>query len=256
MKDKRNIVIIILLIIFVLLSIYVYIDKSINIIYLGNYTKITSKNGKIDITNKNNKINLTKAKIYFNGDFIKGYIKSDKSDINNKTIIYNAYNEDGKILRFSDDLIAYTGDEKIKVADANILDILLESDYNLLIDFVNNKSDYEIETDYDIEFKNFKKVIYDLDDDGQLEYLYSFELDEGTELAYTCVFIIDGDEYKIVESTSGELYDVNLNRISFFNLIDFNNDNKYEVVLRLKTGDYENNIYKIYNYDDKIVEIK
>lgn len=256
MKDKRNLLILVLFIIFIGLSIFVYINKNSNTVYLGNFTKINLKDNNIEIKNKNNKISLTKAKIYFNKFFINGYLKSDKSDINNKKNIYNAYNENGKILDFNDDLIAYTGNIKINIANYNELNIGLDKDFEVIDNFLLSDDGDGIVLDYSIDYLDYRKIIFDIDNDGIDEFIYSIDILEGETIDYTYVILIDGDQTILVDKRKGKINNANLHKISFFNLIDFNNDNKYEIVLRLKTGDYGNNYYKIYNYNKSVKEIK
>lgn len=256
MKEKKNILIIVLLVVFVILSIYVLINKSNNILYIGSNTKIRIKNNEIKITNKNSKINLTKAKILFNNDFVDGYLKSSKSDINNKVNIYNAYNEDGKVLRFTDDLIAYVGKVNIKIAEPNILEIPLDKDLIIVENFLKTDLGNGITLDYSINYVDYKKVVYDIDKDGDNEYIYSLEVIEGETKSYTYIFIYDDEEYKLVDRRKGKITTADAKKISFFKLIDFNDDGKYELVLRLKNGDYGTNTYKIYEYNDVAKEIK
>lgn len=256
MKEKKNLIIIVLLIVFVLLNIYVYINKNKDIVYIGSTTKIEVNKDEIKVINKNKKLNLTKARIYFNKDFIEGYIKSDKGEINNKEITYNAYDNDGVRLHFIDDLIAIVGDTKIKVADVNISDLSLSNDSEIIDNFLKSDDGNGITLDYSISFLDYKKAIYDIDNDGENEYIYSIDVLEEDKIDYSYVFIYDNNEYKLIDSEKGDVDNVNLNKISFFNLIDFNNDNKYEIVLKHKTGTYGSNCYKVYSYNDEIKEIK
>ena len=256
MREKRNILIIILLIIFIILNFSVYLINKKNVIYLGSITKIEVKNNNIKIYNEKSKLNLIKAKIYFNGSFINGYLKSDRGNINNKAILYKAYNESGTSLRFTEDLIAYTGKAKINISDANVITNILDGDKEIISNFLRSDYGDGIGLDFSLDYKEYKKVIYDIDNDGDKEYLYSLNLIEENKTSYSYVFIIDDDELKVINSKKGDITDQKYDVISFFKLIDFNDDGKYEIVLRLKNGEYGDNVYKIYNYDGEISEIK
>ena len=256
MKNKNNILIAILIIIFVIFQIFILIRKDNNYIYIGNFTKVTVKKNNIKIINKNKKLDLSKVMIYFNEEFIPGYIKSEKSDINNEKLLYNAYDTKGNTLQFTDDLIAYTGDKEIKIASPNILELPLDKDNEIINDYIFNKAKNKIETDYQIDYRDYKKIIFDIDNDGDNETIYSLDVVEGDENEYSYVFIVDDEEIKTISEKSGSVQNVNLEKILFFKLIDFDNDGKYEIVLRLKNGDYGNNYYKIYSYNESIKEIK
>jgi|GEM_PF-2357180 len=254
MRDRRNLIVAVLLVLFVILSFVIYIfNNNKGTVYIGDVTKLEIKKGKIAINKKQKKLNLTQAKIYFNGSFINGYLKSDKGDINNKAILYEAYNEDGVILRFTDDLLAYTGNVNIKVADINMLDIMADDDSTIVFDFFKSIGGGD---NHSVDILDYKKIVYDLDNDGKLEYIYSVDiLEEGTTDT-SFVFICDGNEKKLINKKTGEIDNVDLKKVSFFNLIDLNEDNKYEIVIRVKNGEYGSNSYKIYNYDGNLKEIK
>lgn len=256
MKDRKNILIIVLFIVLVILTIFVYIKKSKSTIYLGYYTKVTIKDNKINVVKKNSKLNLTKAKIYFNDDFVDGYLKSSKSKQSNGVTLYNAYNEEGTILRFTNDLIAYTGKSSIKIANANILNKPINKDLSIITDFLNGENGNGISLDYSYDYEDYKKIIYDFDNDGENETIYSLDIIEGSTTEYTYVFLVDGEKIELIDSKKGEITKPDLKKISFFNLIDFNGDGKYEIVLKLSTGDYGYNYYKIYSYDNKVKEIE
>lgn len=254
MKDRKNIIIVILLITFIVLNIVIYLfNYKKSIIYIGDTTKVEVKNGNIKINKNSNKLNLMQAKIYFNGSFINGYLKSDNGDINNKAVLYEAYNSDGVILRFTDDLLAYTGNVDLKVANTNILDIMTSNDEDVVNNFFQSIGGGN---NHSVDILDYKKIVFDLDNDGENEYIYSLDiLEEGTD-DISFVFICDGTETELISKKSGEINNVDLKKVSFFNLIDFNEDNKYEIVIRVKNGEYGSNTYKIYNYDGKLKEIK
>lgn len=256
MKKINNIVILILLLIFIAFDLYIVLLNKTSVVYLGNYTKINIKNKNISITYKNKKINSTKAKIYFNNDFIDGYIMSNKSKLNNNAIVYDAYNSDGTILRFTDDLIAYTGNLKIEKANYNLLDLPLEGDFDIITQYLSSENGNGITLDYSIDYVDYKKVIYDLDNDGENEYIYSIQVVEEGITNYSYVFLVDEGETKKIYSCKGKIEEPKTKKVSFFDLIDFNDDGNYEIVIKIKDGEYGNSIYKLYTYDKDIKEIK
>lgn len=256
MKEIKNVLIIVLFVIFLVLFGLILLNRTTNIVYIGNYTKVKIKNDKITIINKNSKVNLTKAKIYFNRDFVDGYIKSNKANIDNKANIYDVYNESGNSLRPAGDIIAYTGKNKIKIANINVVTLELKDDLDLISGFLASDNGNGIELDFSIEYKDYKRVAYDIDKDGDKEYIYSLEVLEGGSETYTYVFLVDDGEIQVINSMKGESNNVKLKKVSFFNLIDFDGDDKYEIVLRVKDGDYGYNKYRIYSYDSQIKEIK
>lgn len=257
MKERKNIIILVLIILFVILSIFLYFKKTrSDVIYIGNYTKVTVKKGTIKIDNKNEKIGITEANIYFNNEFVNGYIRSSKEKVNNNINIYTAYNKKGSVLRFNDDLIAYTGDAKIKVANPNRLSLLLDDDLNKVSTYLYGLTGNTEGGDFELSFNSFEKIIYDIDNDGDDEYIYSVDANAYEKQNYSFVVIEDNGEFIPIIKKSGEAMKTDLVRVSFFSLIDFDNDGKYEIVVKIKEGDYGASKYKIFNYDEKIEEIK
>ena len=256
MKKNKIYIIVLLIIIFLLFDIFVHLNINENVIYIGNTTKVIVKDEKITINNKNTNLKLMKSKIYFNKEFIDGYIKSSKSKMNNGVTIYDAYNLNGQLLRFNDDLIAYTGKNNIKIADCNSSDFISTEDDKYIADFLLSEFGNGISLDVPLSYDYYKKIIYDIDNDGDDEYIYSLDIIESGVSDYSYVFIVDDEEKILVSRKKGDIKDSNLPRVFFFNLIDFNNDNNYEIVLRYKNGEYGKNIYKIYNYNGEISEIK
>lgn len=257
MKERKNLIILILIGLFIILSIFLYFKKTAsNVIYIGNFTKVTVKKSNIKIDNKNTKLGLTESKIYFNKEFVDGYIRTSKEKINNGVNIYTAYNKNGDVLRFNDDLISYTGNSNIKVAEPNVLELMLDDDFNIINDYLTKETDNEDVSEIQMVFDSYKKVIFDIDNDGEDEYIYSVDVVESGSTNYTYVFIVDNGEIIKIDSRSGSALKADVERVSFFKLIDFNDDGKYEIVIRLKKGDYGASTYKIYNYSKKIKEIK
>jgi len=181
---------------------------------------------------------------------------SNKSSLNNNVIVYDAYNIDGTILRFTDDLIAYTGDLKIAKANYNLLDLPLDEDYNIITQYLLSENGNDITLDYSIDYIDYKKVIFDIDKDGVNEYIYSIQLVEEGTTYYSYVFLVDEGATKKIYNCKGKLEKPDTKKVSFFDLIDFNDDGNYEIVIKIKDGEYGYSIYKLYTYDNDIKEIK
>lgn len=252
MKDNRMKLIVVLLVIFICMSLFVTFKKSGNIAYIGSNTKILITKDGFTIKNDSKKLNLTKAKIYFNGDFIDGYLKSD---VSNNKVVYNAYDQNGNILRFNDALIAYTGNKEIKVAHLSKLELMEEKDVNNIAKYLYSDEAKLNLFDYSIDYNNYEKYIYDIDNDGDKEIIYNIDISVADDKNYTFVLLYDNDEIKVVDKESGNV-GPETKKISFTNLIDFNNDGIYEIIIKEKQDEYVNAVYKLYNYDSKVNEIK
>ena len=239
MKKNQFIIIVILIVIFVFLSIFLVFIKKENVVYLGNSTKVYIKNGEIIKKEDNRIMNLREAKIYFEGDFIDGYLRTTKNDV----VSYNsreAFTKDRKLIVFSDGLLAYTGSVNIKVDEGKEYDILTNKEKDLLVSIAEeNKISGDI--------ISASRVDVDINKDKKMESIYSYTLMDSKKIS-TIVVLVNGDKYEEIELSSTNSKYPSVKRCYLFKLIDFNDDDNYEIVTYCSEGDDSLVKYNIYNY--------
>lgn len=245
---KNKTLIIVLIITYFLISIYFVFIKKDNTIYLGSSTKIKIKNNNIIMTKENKQISMQKAKVYFDGEFIDGYIRSIYEDYNNSNsfqVLDNNFN----LLNSNEGLIAYTGNKKIEIANVQKVTTIKEEEKTKLKSIAD-------ENGIEGTLSNFIKIEYNLDSDKEKEIIYSYKL-SNIEKDTTITIIKDKEDYEIIDIESGRPESPGLKQSYFYKLIDFNNDNTYEIVLFQSNGDDSDGEYKIYSYTNgTVINIK
>lgn len=120
-------------------------------------------------------------------------------------------------------LFAYASDEEIEVIQYTLETSTL-SEINELL------KNYEIVINDESELSEIQKVSLDLDGDGELEQIYSISnvLAENMQgKSFSIAIYVDGNKKtEIVKKIGNAKYTYNIS-----NIIDFNNDQKYEVII-------------------------
>lgn len=216
-----------------------------NTVFIGNYTKISVNNNKFDLYYKDEEAAKQKVKIYFKNKFVDGYIYSEKVDFDNEQynfVVYNTYNE---FLSPDGELLAYTNDLSIKVKETTESESKNLSDIEDFLDYEKIKYDSPVEVDY-IRINSI-----DYDDDGTDEKIYSVGLrvgEEGTGNYYSYVYFKKNDNYIMIDQQKTD-YNPDYKRLSFYKIIDFNDDDNYEFVIRKIMSEYGPNYYELYNFN-------
>lgn len=244
-KNKKTLlyVVISLVVLYFIVSIIVSIPKTSKYektVFIGSNTKINLKDGNINIYNENSELDKLKAKIYFKGDFVDGYISSKKSESSEENI-YVAYNEDMNLLLQESALIAYTDNLSIKVKDYNKMDGEdLEEVYKMA-----NSNNITISKNALIDY--YKIGCFE-DSSSEKEYVYSVGLIEDGTNYDSLVFIKKSSKYILLDRSYSENNTVSNIRLYFSGLIDLNNDNNYEYVIKNAQGEYGTSTYELYNF--------
>lgn len=236
---KTKALIIFLIITYFIISIYFVFIKKDNIIYLGSSTKVKIKGDNIIITENNETSYIKKAKVYFNEEFIDGYIRSVYEDYNDSKS-YQILDKNFNLLNSTDGLIAYTGKMNIKVANIEKKASVTDAEKKEL-------EEISVENNLEGSLSDFIKVEYNLDNDKEKEVIYSYTV-SNVEKTSTITIITDDEDYEVIDMQSGNPLSPGLKRSYFYKLIDFEGDNSYEIVLYQSNGDDAKGQYKIYKY--------
>ena len=246
--NKKSVKIVMFLVIITVVIIILQLFISMNTVYIGNNTRVISIGSKIYKYNKNKKIILKKIKVYKDGRTVKGFLKSTKAD---NEIEYHLVSSSNKKIDMKT-VIASGQMVKLSVVDRT-------KDINTINDTLLNELNDMLDTELKIEnVSRYNKITYDIDNDSiDEQVLYVSYLKDN--ISVDRIFIYDDNlidvvdyefDYKDVMNLSQKAYD-------FVGLIDFNNDNKYEVVVSRVDGDSHPAYYDIYSYENGIVkEIK
>lgn len=211
--------------------------------YLGAYTKVISFGNISFKYNSNRRVLLKKVNIYKNGNKIKGFIKSQKS--NNGYDYYAISRTNNKI------------DLDYLVASGTLLDLKVINSNNVEIDnqslvVINNMLGTNLLLD---NVFNYSVISYDIDNDiTEEEVAFVTYLEEDTIV--TRIFIYDDNSVINIINEEKEL-DEEGTSYNLASIIDFNKDNKYEIVISKVDGDSQPTYYNIYRYNNgTIKEIK
>lgn len=246
---RKYLLIVFLIIVYISLFIYFGFLKDKNTVYLGDKTKVIINNNKLKVVNNNSPFFIKPAKVYYNGEFIDGYLKSKKLEDKDYNVI-SFLTKDKKRIIYMDLPIAYTGKVNLKIGNSEKNNILTKSEKEKLLSIAKeNKIDGNITSSYRVDF--------DIDADDKIENIYSYTITKDLKM-FTITIIVDNDNYEIIDIISNKDYRrPNIKRSSFSKFIDFNNDKSYEIVLYQSNGDDALGEYKIYKYQNgTIVNIK
>lgn len=212
-------------------------------VFLGASTKINIEDGNIKIKNDNAKIEKQKVKVYFNKVFVDATLSSFDADSDGVKYSYMVSNENGDRLALDTILVAHTDDLSLKIKEPNTR-ILDNPEEIYKFAKANNIS---LPSNIEITYMNVKTI--DINDDNEDEYIYSagFEISEDT--FESIVFMKQQGNYILISKETSD-NDIFKNvRLSFYKLIDFNNDNNYEFVVNKRMSEYGPDYYELYNFD-------
>lgn len=250
-KNKKGILILVISLVSIyLLNVIIGIipigKKYKNTVFIGESTKVNIKDGKIYIYNEDKKITKQQVKIYFKNSFVDGYVTSDQGKSSGVENSYKLYNTKGDSLILNSIYLFTTPDIKISVKKSTTQEIDNIDTINNILVLNNLTSDVELD---------YAKIDYlDIDDDKTEEKIYSIglikdESDESEEQEYISFVYLEKDGKYVLISKSESDYDGISNvRLSFIKSIDFNNDDKYEIVIERMMSEYGPYYYELYSY--------
>lgn len=250
MKNKLFVAIIILLSIScIVISILNYNDKVYTII--GETTIVHYKNKKINkieyVDYINKKYSYDNYKIYYNGSFINGTFNVT----DNLESLYEIYNENYEQI-YPYPFIAYKGDINMNLYNQSINEPN-DSD-NVIISKVLKENSLES------NYTNFKKISYDVDNDGMVENIYYVDNERNNSSIYFLTFISKNNNTIILEKNIVSMDKINEeSRKKLSTLIDIDLDGKYEIMFSESSGDDSRVYYHFYKFDsntNSVNEIK
>ena len=212
-----------------------FIYKNETVVYIGDYTKVYVDGEKITVKNENYKVDNIEVKTLFDKEFVPSYLFS--TDIDN-TYSYYVVDKNKSSLHLAD-IYAISGNLDIKVYDyLNEItknDEITKINENLPQDKGNLKYTYS------------EKYIFKNQETNKVN-LYAVYASSDTE-DYVIFMVEDNLGISVLDysTINSEVSDGRV--VSFNNIIDFNNDDIYEIVLKEKTGDDKPTYYHIYEYD-------
>ena len=244
MKKRVGIILIfILLVLYVFISIIFYSTK--NVAIFGKTTIVYYKNNKIDKIKYYDKIKNKYSYELFNvlidDKFVKAKIILNN---NNENEWYQIYDLDYEKL-YPYQLIAYKG-------NINMEGSTKTSDEETELD-ISNISKIEKENDLNVEKNEYKKIIFDMDNDGNSEIVYYIDyIDIKTNMYCYCIYLykdnsllsISTKNYSLEQLTYSEKYDL-------AGVIDIDLDGKKEILLSSNNGDDTPVYYHFFKYDSK-----
>lgn len=251
---KRLISIIIIFIFSILNILVMFINNyNKNIAIFGNTTIVYYKNNKINkikyVDKLKNKYNYEQFNFLIDDNFTKAKLVLNNNEENEW---YQIYDQDFTKL-YTRRLIAYKGNIEMEGS-------LKTSDEETELD-ISNVSKIEKENDISLEKSEYKKIVSDIDNDGNLETLYYINyVDVKMNMYYCCIYLykdnsllsISTKNYNLEQLTSSERYDL-------VGVIDVDLDGKKEIILSSNNGDDTPVYYHFFKYDEKdnsINEIK
>lgn len=252
-KNRKGILILVILfsiLYFVFSAIYTAPNKNKyeKTVFLGSNTKVNVKDGNIIVYNKDIELEKLEVKVYFDKEFVDGYISSEKSETSTIENTYVIYDKNMDSLLQESDLIAHTKDLTLKIKDINKINITNLDDVYKFTKSNNIDLSGDIEIDY-IQVTNF-----DLDDDNKDEKVYSVGL-YGESQYISFVYMERNDKYILIDKVISNNSTANV-RLYFSNLIDFNSDDFYEFVINKIMTEYGPNYYELYNFNgSKFIKI-
>lgn len=230
----------VLLIITILVFVIQFIISS-NTVYIGNNTRVLSIGSKIIKYNRNNSIILRKVNVYKGNRISKGYLKSTKADNENEYYLTSINNRNINVKT----IVASGSMLKLSVIDPiDELNTITESKIHEL----NSILDVDLKTENIVKYKRIK---YDIDNDSDdEEVLYiSYVLNN---ISSDRIIIKDNSIVKVVEYDFDykDLQDKPQKAYGLVNIIDFNKDDIYEIVVSRVDGDSQPTYYDIYSYEN------
>jgi len=228
MKNKKNIIIVIVIIVaYLALAIVLFgwenfINKfqGINIM-LSTGEKWQLKDGIWSNMEDSKEYNWKKFDVYINNQLLGNY------DLmyNNKWYIFDG---NRKSIKYDGKLLGISGNKKYEVIDFQKQNLDTKGE-NLLKQILKDDN-----IDYPKSFELAEKVTLDIDGDGNDETIYTisnaFTYDTDINKEFSIIFI-DDDEVQVLYKRYSDVqnhYDLCVPRVS--NVIDINKDSKYEII--------------------------
>lgn len=244
-RKSRLLIFLIILYIVVSIALSLMFNKK-NELYIGNFTKISIYKHKLVIKNKNNKLYNKKAKVYFNEQFIDGYLYSMDSGFYNN---YKAVDTYKNKLQFNDDFIAYTGNNKINISKPH-QSLITSEELNQI------SSELEIDKTKILE-SNSKKYIFDIDSNGQTETIFSIRYDKDDKEFVSYFVLLSNNKYTVFDKYKSSKNSMTKKEENLYRFIDFYNKGKYEVVIQYVPVDEMPHHYKLFTFKNgKLSRIK
>lgn len=210
-------------------------------VFLGSSTKATVKGNDIKVYNEDTEIKKQDVKLFYKNDFIDAYIVSSESDDTIVKNVLSAYDTKDTLL-FPDIFIAHTKDLSLKVKTSN-----LNRGRNLVE--VNNfakTNNITLQDSVRLDYIIINNL--DIDDDGVEDYIYSVGLRSLTKYD-SFVFLKKDNKYILIDRIESDMNTVNIKKLYYSVLIDFNNDNNYEFVVSKMMSEYGPTYSEVYSFD-------
>lgn len=243
---KRLISIIIIFIFSILNILVMFINNyNKNIAIFGNTTIVYYKNNKINkikyVDKLKNKYNYEQFNFLIDDNFTKAKLVLNNNEENEW---YQIYDQDFTKL-YTRRLIAYKGNIEMEGS-------LKTSDEETELDTLN-VSKIEKENDISLEKSEYKKIVFDMDNDGNSEIVYYIDyIDIKTNMYCYCIYLykdnsllsISTKNYSLEQITNSEKYDL-------VGVIDIDLDGEKEIILSSNNGDDTPVYYHFFKYDSK-----
>ena len=239
---------IVLIILYLAISvIFTFIFNNKKIVYIGDYTKIYINDNKILKKNTNTLSNI-EVKYYFNGQLKNGYLFSEKLDYDNTNYL-KVVSENNEKIQFNDGLIAMTKDVNI--------DIIEPKQSNVSSDEIDNIKNYLVKNNMNYDLKELYKYSFDIDKNGIIDEIYSSNLHVDEEHNLFVILIKTNNDIQTIDSSLFESGAPNSRKISLFKFIKFDDNQKYNIIIKEDNGDDQPTYYNVYSYDNgKLNQIK
>lgn len=252
---KRYIIIFTLLIVYFGLAFIIYKDD-INTepnkdqLFITNDVKLIFNDSKIKNLSTDDIPNNTKFYVYDNYKYKgKYYIRFFKDNI-------YLFDDNNNSISLDGDFVGLSSKNKIKLKDYDLINIE---------DVSSNKYIKKIEKEYNVAIdnqnSNNRKLSLDFDADNELEDLYfisnMYNVSEN-ENGYSFVYYVDDGKMDVIldnvvkRNEKLDAYDYHIS-----NIIDYNNDNKYEIIIANDKFRPQAICYSVFELKDgKFVPIK
>ena len=241
---KKKIILLFMLVVLYFLVSFVlnFIENQKKVVYIGVYTKIYIKNNKIEVKNKNDYIINKPVKVLLNDKYYDAYMNSNDADLYNA---YNFFDKKKNKIQFNNDFIASTRNIYLKVENS--------SDY--LYENIKNYDFGDLDLDFiDENYKTTKKYVFDIDGNGKKEVIYIISGNISENKIKTYFILESNNKYSIFKSYVLNMDSPAVKDISLYKFIDFNNDKKYEIVLRCNDREDLPPHFDIYSYKNNKLE--
>lgn len=251
----KKVICIFIVFIFSILNIFVIIinEYNKNIAIFGNTTIVYYKNNKINkikyTDELNNKYNYETFNVLFDNEFVKAKLIINND---NENEWYQIYNKNYEKL-YPNQLIAYKGNIEMKGS-------IKTSDEKTELDTLNI-SKISKEVGFDSEPYEYKKIVFDINNDGDSEIIYYINyVDLKSKMYYYCIYLYENNSLLPINTKSYTLEQItNSEKYDLVGVIDIDLDGEKEIILSSNSGDDTPIYYHFFKYDvgsNSINEIK